>query len=573
MTEYKFEVGEEFSSFKELKNKIDHYKQEFSTELVILTSRTLGNAFKRKTLSKDRNVNESLKYYEIQYVCKHSGKARLRSTGKRKTSSYRNECPFFINIGLSKDVQSLVVTKAHFIHNHEINRNLFRHYASQRKLDKGTKYQAIDFLKAGANKKKVRQKLASETGKIVTMRDIHNLNQLSKTEDPSRNDLQRVVDILRDEFGCSVSVRHDKKDNFLGLFFQDESMKENFDRFPEILFLDATFKVNEVRIPAYIFLVEDSLGQSEVVGVALLINETKENLTWLINKFADENPTKKIRVVMADKDVNERNRIAEILGVPILICLFHALKAFKRELSTLSLTKTVKEDAKTLFEKMCYAWSQEEFEKFEKQFEALESPDLVAYYKTNWKPISKEWVRCFKAESGDFLNSTNNRLESFNSKLKTVVNIHCSLEEFVRGFFTVLSALRTERDVNVVKEFQKTKFSIAKDPNIVAIRDHLTSYSADFVCNELAAFPKTSERKSTIDSCDCPFYNSMRLPCRHIFKSRSSKGCTPIFDPDLCEFRWSRAYLHQSQRLFWNRTLKERKRSKFRPRQVARWLS
>ncbi|XP_066924800.1 uncharacterized protein [Clytia hemisphaerica] len=263
------------------------------------------------------------------------------------------------------------------------------------------------------------------------MRDVHNLSRLSKNVDETRNDLQRVVDILMNEFGCSVSVNQDGQ-NFMGLFFQDQPMKMNFENFPKILFIDATYKVNELRIPAYIFLVEDSLGQSEVVGVALLVNETKESLAWLIKTFAEKNPSSKdkLRVVMADKDINERNRIAELLGVPILICLFHALKSFKRELAALSLTAPIKEEAKRLFEQMCYAHNELDFEKSEKDFELLQSKELIDCYQKDSKPIRKEWVKCFKAKAGDFLNSTNNRLESFNSKLKTVLNNHSSLEEF-----------------------------------------------------------------------------------------------------------------------------------------------
>lgn len=338
----------------------------------------------------------------------------------------------------------------------------------------------------------------------------------------------------------------------MGLFFQDQSMKMNFENFPEILFIDATYKVNELRIPAYIFLVEDSLGQSEVVGVALLVNETKESLAWLIKTFAEKNPSSKdkLRVVMADKDINERNRIAELLGVPILICLFHALKSFKRELPALSLTAPIKEEAKRLFEQMCYAHNELDFEKSEKDFELLQSKELIDYYQKNWKPIRKDWVKCFKAKAGDFLNSTNNRLESFNSKLKTVLNNHSSLEEFVRGFFVVLSALRTERDAKVASEFQKTRLSLPKDRNIESIHLHLTSYAAKFVSDELAKISKTSERNSTTGTCDCPFYNSMKLPCRHIFYSRSLAGCVPLFDPSLCDYRWSKEYYQKTQRIF-----------------------
>uniref|UniRef100_A0A7M5VF39 OTU domain-containing protein n=2 Tax=Clytia hemisphaerica TaxID=252671 RepID=A0A7M5VF39_9CNID len=545
-----FTVGEKFSSFEDLLNKIEKFKEDHSTELSIAASRKLESAVNTKRLSKDKNINKSLIYFEIKYICIEGGKCKSRSKGARKTSTLKKECPLFISLGTDKDAQSLVVKNVNLEHNHEVNRNLFRHYAPQRKLSGKIKEDAIGLLKAKANKKLVRLELAKKTGKIVTMRDVHNLNKLSKDVDKTRNDLQSVVNILKNEFGCSVNLHKDNEDNFLGLFFQDESMKVNFDRFPEILFVDATYKVNELRIPAYIFLVEDSLGQSEVVGVALMVNETKENLAWLIGTFAEENPTKKLRVVMADKDINERNRISELLGVPILICLYHALKIFKRELSTLSLTPNIKDAAKGLFESMCYAYTKSDFERFEKEFQTLESSALLEYYDKNWKPISKEWVKCFKAEAGDFLNSTNNRLESFNSKLKTVVDNHCSLEEFVRGFFVVLDALRTERDANVAKEFQKLKLSLPHDPCVKSIYDHLTSYSANFVCEQLAAIEKTTVRNSTINSCDCCFYLSMDLPCRHIFLSRSLSGCVPLFDPVLCAVRWSKTYYRQSQRLF-----------------------
>ena len=54
-----------------------------------------------------------------------------------------------------------------------------------------------------------------------------------------------------------------------------------------------------------------------------------------------------------------------------------------------------------------------------------------------------------------FLNSTNNRLESINGKLKQVITHHNSLEDFVTNFFVILTALRTERDHKVAVMFQK----------------------------------------------------------------------------------------------------------------------
>ena len=53
--------------------------------------------------------------------------------------------------------------------------------------------------------------------------------------------------------GCTVEVYPDSENNFLGLFFQDNYMKEDFQSYPEIIFIDATYKLTELRLPVYIW--------------------------------------------------------------------------------------------------------------------------------------------------------------------------------------------------------------------------------------------------------------------------------------------------------------------------------
>ena len=88
-------------------------------------------------------------------------------------------------------------------------------------------------------------------------------------------------------------------------------------------------------MPLYLFIVEDSMGLSEIVGVALLVLEDRVTLSWLLEKLKSENSNHfKIRVFMADKDLNERHLIKEVFpNSKILICLFHTLRSFKREVS------------------------------------------------------------------------------------------------------------------------------------------------------------------------------------------------------------------------------------------------
>ena len=59
---------------------------------------------------------------------------------------------------------------------------------------------------------------------------------------------------LKEDSSVNVEVFADQDENFLGIFYQDHSMKQLYSASPEVLFVDATHKVNELRMPLYIFL-------------------------------------------------------------------------------------------------------------------------------------------------------------------------------------------------------------------------------------------------------------------------------------------------------------------------------
>lgn len=50
-------------------------------------------------------------------------------------------------------------------------------------------------------------------------------------------------------------------------------------------------------------------------------------------------------------------------------------------------------------------------------------PTIVkTYYDSNWGCITEQWVQYLTLQNLCLLNKTNNRLESINSKLKSVIN-------------------------------------------------------------------------------------------------------------------------------------------------------
>ena len=109
-------------------------------------------------------------------------------------------------------------------------------------------------------------------------------------------------------------------------------MKKCLKDYSEIFFLDATYKLLELRLPVYLFMVEDFMGETEVVAVGILGAETEDNVKWMLESLQERNPEFKPWVFMADNDFNERAIIKELFPTAtVLMCLFHSLRSFKRE--------------------------------------------------------------------------------------------------------------------------------------------------------------------------------------------------------------------------------------------------
>ena len=425
----------------------------------------------------------------------------------------------------------------------------------------------------GVNKKKLQQQLSTETGKAVVMKDLSNIALSAKRErHGTRNDLSKCVDMLRTKYNCTVDISTDEEDNFCGLFIQDREMTETFQAFPEIIFLDATYKLLDLQFPVYLFVSEDSNGLSEVVGMGMLVTEDAASLSWLVETFKLKNPAvERTRLVMADKDLNERDTIKVVLPhVKVLICLFHTLRTFRREVTTekMNITNAQRISCVEYIQRMAYAKTDHEYTGIYDEFATIAPEDVKSYFDKNWHPIKEEWVMGFKFSTGNFLNSTNNRLEAINGKLKHLIDRNSSLEYFTESFFAILSVLRNERSYKTVYSYQKVKVvPHAINSPEAQYSDLLTSYASGYTLQQLKIArdhvyefteeagsvgnftTSTSEGVVTVSHfrCTCCYFQSMRLPCRHMFALRQHSGIS-LYDKNLCDERWTNSYYRSAHK-------------------------
>ena len=163
----------------------------------------------------------------------------------------------------------------------------------------------------------------------------------------------------------------------------------------------------------------DRNGESEVVGLMLAADERQETIRQMMVYFKNRNPKwKKINCVMVDKDMTERLVFKEELPeAGILICLFHTMRTFHREVTTEKMGISNDEHIQVLEILQCMAYAKS----YQVLYEQLLSTGLNAvmkYFNDNWHLIRNKWVEGHKNKYTNFRNSTNNRLESINQKLR-----------------------------------------------------------------------------------------------------------------------------------------------------------
>ena len=236
------------------------------------------------------------------------------------------------------------------------------------------------------------------------------------------------------------------------------------------------------------------------------------------------------------------------------------MQIFRRTIKTdeIDITKQQRDQYLLYLQKLIYSSSEEHYQIIYTDFCKIAPSNVLDYFNSNWHHIRNEWVKGFMTAS--FGNATNNRIESFNQKLKSFVEKYSYMTPFMNGFFPFIQVLQNERDSKVVNRFAKHP-TFYMDAVQQAYYDYLTPFAYKHVdaqiqsCSNVLHLTKISDEiysiktmtgvtkyETSITSCSCVDFESMGLPCRHILKVRSVERL-PLFDSTLCNSRWSLDYL------------------------------
>ena len=161
------------------------------------------------------------------------------------------------------------------------------------------------------------------------------------------------------------------------------------------------------------------------------------------------------------------------------------------------------------------------------------------YFNNNWHHIREQWVEGLKSKKMNLGVRTNNRLKSFFSHLKKSLIQRGSLKEVIKWYMLCQSTLKSERSHRLLQTLSKVLCQPVS-PEEEPYRKFLTPYCFRVIQDQLKTIPQGT-RDVTATDCKCPFFTSMRIPCKHILANRLINNLD-AFCPKLVSIRWAATY-------------------------------
>ena len=175
----------------------------------------------------------------------------------------------------------------------------------------------------------------------------------------------------------------------------------------------------------------------------------------------------------------------------------------------------------------------------------------------------KNWHECRAMSAGyetfcveNLGNTTNNKIESHNQKIKMVLHRNMTITQAVQGLMSIHRSAVVAMSHSQFLKVTTVAYRVGtKSATIDVILQALTPYAAGIVVAELDEAQKAQVSYANAD-CQCPFKNTMRLPCRHLLAKRIQHNEAELFSIIDAHDRWQLSYTTNKNSLIYRDTLK-----------------
>ena len=346
-----------------------------------------------------------------------------------------------------------------------------------------------------------------------------------------------------------------------------------------ILCLDSTHSTNQYKFKLIVLLVVDEDRKGYPVAFCISNTENEEVMTLFLNAVKQRCPSTDINVLMTDDDNTGWKAATSVFGNKIshYLCKWHVDKNWQKKLRELINSEENKDTIYMFLNSMMEASNEEEFYKFFFKFTetfSVTEKRFMDYFVTNYGSPDRyrKWALAFRQTEHAGVN-TNNFVESFNNKLKTVYFERIQNKRIDILLNTLLDAendLFIERVIRHIKNIpnRETLRSNTRHSDSLKIPD---TYLLMFSLNQFTVQSSTSEFKHTVKllkkscnlqncytkcnvlpcnklcvhmyKCSCRDHSEYKHICKHIHKVHcfDSSGFNVATEEEHVEFHFNEA--------------------------------
>ncbi|XP_062093508.1 protein FAR1-RELATED SEQUENCE 5-like [Humulus lupulus] len=526
---------------------------DMAEEFIHEYARFIGFSLRKSIMRK----NTTGDVRQRQWVCSREGwrsemhVGRLDRTREPKPIS-RVGCKVCFRVNLVKGSTHWICKEFIPIHSHNIVADNHKQFLrSNRVMTQGTLTTAQIMKESGIRTCHIMSYMAKKMGgyeKIpFTPKDLYNrISHASKVEFIGSN-AGRAIGYLEhkadEDPGFFGQFSYNEDNRLLNLFWEDGRCRSDYETYGHVVAFDSTYKTNSYGKPLLIWIGINNHYTTCILGFAILDNESASSYKWATRAFLECMGGVLPKTVVTDGDEAIANTLQELMpDVPHRLCYWH--------LHNKAVLKVKDPSFASRFTKLVFRYyTKDEFEDkwcdLVKDF-GIQGTEYVAKLYAD----KEKWAETFLR--GNFFcgMTTTQRSEGINAVLKKKVNQKLKLYEFVRAVNMTLSIIRQREakdeyitlhtspqlgktnlpqiedelaNLYTRNMFYKVRHQMLKEGRYMvktlleeedAIILKLHKYAAEQVKRHVYVTPER-----VLFVCECQYFLSYGIPCRHIFSS------------------------------------------------------
>ncbi|XP_024178220.1 protein FAR1-RELATED SEQUENCE 5-like [Rosa chinensis] len=264
----------------------------------------------------------------LRLVCSAQGKRREEYMSNKKRvrkpkKETRFNCPCLFKVRYRSNINAYIVDDFITIHSHHLAQAHELHLLrSHRSVEDHHLALATSMQKVSVKPCHTYEYIVDRSGGFKNvgfiMKDLYNKLDSRRREILLEGDAENALTYMRGKvatdshFYCKFSIDEDNR--LANMFWRDSNSLVDYTCFGDVLVFDSTYKTNSYEKSLVLFVGSNNHLSTTVFGFALLMDETIETYTWVLETFISSMNIKRPVAVLTDGDEAMRRALSKKEG-------------------------------------------------------------------------------------------------------------------------------------------------------------------------------------------------------------------------------------------------------------------